>query len=155
VWLRGAVGAAARDRARPFANFYFGGFGNNYVDHGDEKRYRQYYALPGQELNAVSGRNFLKSTVEWNLPPWRFTRAGTPGFYVSWLRPAVFASALATNLDAPDSVRRVTGSLGAQIDLRIAMLSELEMTLSVGGGLSGSRNESSRGEAMISLKLLR
>ena len=24
----------------PFANFFFGGFGNNYVDHGDEKRYR-------------------------------------------------------------------------------------------------------------------
>ena len=32
----------------PFANFFFGGFGNNYVDHGDEKRYREYYSLPGR-----------------------------------------------------------------------------------------------------------
>ena len=55
--VRSRVGAAGRPlvdlapRARrdsrraaatsPLANFYFGGFGNNYVDHGDEKRYRE------------------------------------------------------------------------------------------------------------------
>ena len=55
----------------PFANFFFGGFGNNYVDHGNEKRYREYYSFPGADLNAIPGRNFVKSTVEWNLPPMR------------------------------------------------------------------------------------
>ena len=59
----------------PFANFFFGGFGNNYVDHDDEKRYRETYAFPGAELNEIGGRNFLKSTVELNLPPLRFQRA--------------------------------------------------------------------------------
>ena len=48
------------DASEPFANFYFGGFGNNYVDHRDEKRYREYYALPGAELNEIGGRNFVE-----------------------------------------------------------------------------------------------
>ena len=85
--------------AEPFANFFFGGFGNNYVDHADEKRYREYYAFPGVDLNEIGGRNFLKSTVELNLPPWRFQRVGRPGFYATWMRPALFVTGLATNLD--------------------------------------------------------
>ena len=60
----------------PFANFFFGGFGNNYVDRGDEKRYRHVESFPGVELNEIAGRNFAKATLEWNLPPWRFARAG-------------------------------------------------------------------------------
>src|SRR6185295_15499026 len=69
VWLLNAAGVADGDRANPFANFFFGGFGNNYVDNGEIKRYREYYAFPGFELNALNGRNFGKSTLEWNLPP--------------------------------------------------------------------------------------
>ena len=99
VWFRDAAGFSPNDRAEPFANFFFGGFGNNYVDHRDEKRYREYYGFPGAELNEIGGRNFVKSTVEWNLPPWRFRRVGTPGFYATWLRPAMFVTGLATNLD--------------------------------------------------------
>ena len=55
------AGFSPSDRDEPFANFFFGGFGNNYVDHHDEKRYREYYALPGAELNEIGGRNFVKS----------------------------------------------------------------------------------------------
>ena len=82
------VAQAAHDRAQPFANFFFGGFGNNYVDRGEEKRYREYYAFPGAQLNQLGGRNFLKSMVELNLPPWRFRHAGTPGLHGTWMRPA-------------------------------------------------------------------
>ncbi len=32
IWMRTAGGFSPRDRALPFANFFFGGFGNNYVD---------------------------------------------------------------------------------------------------------------------------
>jgi hypothetical protein len=100
VWLRTAAGVSPGSRAEPFANFFFGGFGNNWVDRGDEKRYRHYYAFPGAELNEISGRNFLKTLVEWNLPPLRFSRLGTPGFFVTWMRPALFAGAL---VDQPRS----------------------------------------------------
>jgi hypothetical protein len=153
LWLRSAAGFSPKPADNPLSNFYFGGFGNNYVDHGDEKRYRQYYALPGKELNEVGGRNFLRTTFELNLPPWRFRRAGVPGFYASWLRPAVFAGALGTNLDET-SLRRVVENVGGQIDLRLSMLSELDLTISVGGALAFEDGRTSR-EAMISLKILR
>ena len=41
IWFRQSAGLFAPDRDLPFANFYFGGFGNNYVDAGNEKRYRE------------------------------------------------------------------------------------------------------------------
>jgi hypothetical protein len=154
IWLRNAVGLSPRDRAQPFANFFFGGFGNNYLDHADEKRYREYYSLPGAELNEIGGRNFLKSTAEWNLPPWRFSRAGTPGFYASWLRPAVFLTGLATNLD-DDQVRRALMNVGAQADIRLSVLSALDMTLSFGGAVALEHGYQPRKELMVSFKVLR
>ena len=72
-------GFSPNDRAQPFANFFFGGFGNNYVDRGNEKRYRETYSMPGAELNEIGGRNFVKSTIELNLPPLRFERARHAG----------------------------------------------------------------------------
>ncbi len=35
IWVRSALGYSAGDRDNPFANFYFGGFGNNWVDYRD------------------------------------------------------------------------------------------------------------------------
>ena len=149
---RPATHSARTDQ--PFADFFFGAFGNNWVDHGDEKRYRQSYAFPGLDLNALGGRSFLKSTVEWNLPPWRFSRLGTPGAYVAWLRPAVFAGGLGTDVGRT-STRRFLTNLGAQIDLRMIVLSELEMTLSVGGAFAFEKDRRTSREGMISLKILR
>jgi hypothetical protein len=153
VWFRTAAGFSPQDPAEPFANFYFGGFGNNYVDHRDEKRYREYYAFPGLQLNEVSGRRFAKSAVEWNLPPVRFARVGTPGFYLTWMRPAIFAGGLMTNLDSSDRRRTLTNA-GAQMDFRLTMLSTLDLTLSAGGAVAFERDQSPRREAMISLKIL-
>jgi hypothetical protein len=154
LWLRTAAGFAPRDRALPFSNFYFGAFGNNYVDRGDEKRYRVVESFPGAELNELAGRNFAKGTVEVNLPPWRFRRLGTPGFHATWLRPAVFATGLATNLD-DRRFRRMASSVGAQIDLRLTALSNQDFTLSFGGAVALESGFRPRREAMISLKLLR
>jgi hypothetical protein len=154
IWFREAAGFSPHDRDNPFANFFFGGFGNNYVDRGDEKRYRQYYSLPGLELNEIGGRNFVKSMVEVNLPPVRFLHLGTPGFYIPWMRPAAFVTGLATNLDDPAS-RRVVLNTGAQVDFRFAVLSVLDLTLSAGGAVAFEEGRPPRREAMISLKVLR
>ena len=115
---------------------------------------RAYYALPGAELNEVGGRNFAKSTLEWNLPPVHFRRAGTPGFYLTWMRPAVFVSGLATNLDAA-SARRTVGDAGGQLDFRLNFLSTLDLTLSIGGAVAFEDGYAPRREAMVSLKVLR
>jgi hypothetical protein len=154
AWVRSAAGVSPRDSSLPFANFYFGGFGNNWVDYRDEKRYREWYSFPGADLNEIAGANFVKSTAEWNLPPWRFQRVGTPGLYAAWLRPAIFVGGLATNLSRPE-LRRVIGDTGGQIDMRIGALSALELTASVGGGIAFEAGHAPRRELMVSLKVLR
>jgi hypothetical protein len=153
IWLRSAAGYSPRDRAQPFANFFFGGFGNNYVDHQDEKRYREVDSFPGADINEIGGRNFVKSLLEWNLPPVRFRRLGTPGFYLTWARPAVFVSGLAANVESAD-VRRVVTNAGGQIDFRFSLLSVLEMTVSAGAAVAFEDGHAKR-EAMLSLKILR
>ena len=154
IWFRQAAGFSPHDRTEAFANFFFGGFGNNYVDHGDEKRYREFESFPGADINEIGGRNFVKSMVELNLPPQRFERMGSPGFYATWLRPAVFVGALATNLE-DDSSRRVLFNTGVQLDVRLSALSVLDLTVSLGGALAVERGYAPRHEFMLSLKVLR
>src|SRR5262245_9022694 len=119
IWFREAGGFSPQNPNQPFANFFFGGFGNNYVDHGEEKRYREYYSLPGAELNEIGGRNFFKSMIEVNLPPLRFLHLGSPGFFIPWMRPAIFVTGLATNPD-DDSTRHVVFNGGRAPDLHIS-----------------------------------
>jgi hypothetical protein len=154
VWVRTAGGFSPQRASEPFANFYFGGFGNNWVDHGEIKRYREYYAFPGAALSEIAGRNFVRSLVEWELPPVRFSRAGTPGFYLSVLRPSVFVGGLVTNLDR-SAMRRTATTTGGQVDLRFTMLSALDMTLSMGAGVRVQHGAAARREAMVSLALLK
>jgi hypothetical protein len=154
IWFRNAAGVAIGEVDDEFANFYFGGFGNNYVDRGVVKRYREFYALPGFELNQVPGRNFYRGMLEWNLPPVRFERVGTPGFFLSWARPSLFVTSLVTNTDS-SQYREDVGDIGAQIDFRFTILSRMDMTLSVGyavGLYGGSAADSD--EFMVSLKVL-
>jgi hypothetical protein len=153
IWLRNSAGIAFGDRQSPFANFYFGGYGNNWVDHGPEKRYREYYSFPGLRLNDIGGRDYGKAMLELNLPPIRFRRAGTPGFYLSWARPALFTGGLITNMDDA-SVRRTVRDVGSQVDLRFSMLSRLDMTLSAGYAVAFGNTQNKHDEFMLSLKVL-
>jgi hypothetical protein len=155
IWLRGTAGLCPGcDPDEPFANFFFGGFGNNWVDHRPEQRYRTWHSFPGIEINEVGGRSFARGMLEWNLPPLRFRRAGKPGFFVTWARPALFASVLGTDLD--DGSRRQTlANAGGQIDFRLVVLHRLEMTLSFGYAAAFEDGFKPRHEGMISLKVLR
>jgi len=153
VWLRNAAGVSAGDRDDPLANAYFGGFGNNYVDDGEAKRYREVLSMPGFEIDALGGRSFVKSMVEWNLPPIRFEALGTPGFYVSWGRPAVFATALVT--DPQDGKFRTEAyNVGAQIDFQLHVLHRLPMMLSFGYATGFEGDGLGEDEFMVSLKIL-
>ncbi len=153
IWFRNAAGASPQNPAEPFANFYFGGFGNNYVDDGEIKRYREHYAMPGFELNALGGRTFAKSTLEWNLPPLVFDRVGTPGFYLAWARASLFGTGLATNFD--DEASRVEAqSAGLQVDFRFQVMHRLDMTLSAGYAAGWIDRVRVDDEVMVSLKIL-
>lgn len=153
VWLRNHAGWSPGPRREPFANFFFGGFGNNYVDRLAEKRYRDMESFPGLELNEIGATNFVKSMLEWNLPPWHFSRLGKPSFFISWLRPAVFATGIVTNLESAND-RRSAANVGAQIDLRWTLMSRLSMTFSVGYAVAFRDDRGRQDETMISLKVL-
>jgi hypothetical protein len=163
VWLRSTAGVADGARTNPYANFFFGGFGNNYIDssaeksqrenYASEKRYREYYSFPGFEINQIAGRSFGRTMLEWNLPPYYFESVGTPAFHLAWLRPAAFASALWTE-PGNSSLRRRYTNLGAQVDLRLSILHWYEMTLSFGYAVGYRGGERSGGEWMVSLQIM-
>lgn len=153
LWLRSAAGLSGGDRADPFATFYFGGFGNNWVDSRAIQRYLMYDSFPGFALNAVPGHDFARQMVEARLPPYVFESAGTPAFYLTWARMALFASALWTDLQE-SGLHDHHESVGAQLDLRFTILHWYEMTLSAGYA-TGYRGWSRSGdEWMLSLKIL-
>ncbi len=153
VWLRNAAGAGIGDPINPFAQFFFGGFGNNWVDHGDIHRYRNFYAFPGIDLNEVGGRTFAKAILEWNLPPLRFNRFGASGFYGSWARTSLFVAGLTTDFDhAP--THQTLADAGVQIDFRFTWLNRLNMTLSTGYAAAFETGFDTRREAMLSLKVM-
>lgn len=153
-WLRTATGYAHGDRDEPFANFYFGGFGNNWVDYRKEKRYREFYSFPGLELNEIGGTNFARATAEWALPPLRFRRLGFPALYCSWARVAVFASGLGLNFSERIVARQRAFNVGAQVDFRFQLLSHLRMTFSTGYAAAWKEDHRPSRELMVSLKVL-
>ncbi len=152
AWLRGAAGTAFGDRDDPFASFYFGGFGNNWIDHQDSKRYRDYYGFPGLELNEAGGRNFAKLTLECNLPPIFFRRLGFPFFYANWISPSLFAGGLVTDLDQKPARRR-WADVGLQVDIRLIALSHHQLTLSLGYARAFAAGHDASDEWMASLKI--
>lgn len=153
IWLRNSAGYAYGERDNPFANYYFGGFGNNWVDHRSSQRYRAYYAFPGVELNEIGGKNYARTMLDLSLPPLRFRRLGAGSFYVTWAKLALFATGAVTNLDRED-LRRYYGNLGAQIDFRITFLSYLRTTVSAGYALAYERDHKNTNEFMFSVKIL-
>jgi hypothetical protein len=152
VWLYTSVGLSEGEETSSFSNYYFGGFGNNYVDDGTIKRYRQYRSLPGFEIDEVAAKDFGKTTLELNLPPLRFREVGAPSLYLSWARPALFASALLA--DPSDPMERTYYSAGAQMDFHFTLAHRLPMTLSVGYAAGFEEGDKVGDEAMISLKIL-
>ncbi len=153
LWSRTAAGAADGSHNETVANFYFGGFGNNYVDDKSVQRYREYYSMPGFKLQELSGLNFVKELVEWTVPPVVFESVGTPSFNLTWLRPSIFAAALWTE-PTDRALRKSYTSVGAQADLRFTLMHWYDMTLSVGYAVGHQGTQRMGSEWMVSLKIM-
>jgi hypothetical protein len=155
LWLRTSGGWSPGKRDASFSNFFFGGFGNNWIDHAASvNRYREYYSFPGVELDAIAGTNFGKALAEWTLPPLRFKRIGLASLYANWLRLTFFSSGIATNVDDA-GLRRELVNAGAQVNLKIVIFSSLESTFSVGYARAMEKGAVPSDETMISLKILK
>jgi len=157
LWLRTAAGKAFGSRSNSLVNFYFSGFGNNWVDHGEVRRYRDYSSFPGVDIDNqadLGGTNFVRAMLEWDLPPFRFRRVGLPLAYANWLRFAFITTGLMTNLD-DEATRRRAASVGGQLDIKLVLFSNLESTLSGGFAVAFTPRYPRSEEWMVSLKILR
>jgi len=131
LWLRTSAGAASGDRTEPYGNFYFGGFGNNYVDDKHYRRYHEPGSFPGVEIDQISGHNYAKALLEINLPPVVFKHLGKPSLFANWASLALFGGGIST--DPSDSnLRQTYYNAGAQLDIRLVGMSLHQFTLSFG-----------------------
>jgi hypothetical protein len=152
IWFYASGGVAGGQALHPLAAFYFGAFRNNYVDNRPEKRYREMESFPGFEIDEIAARRFAKGTAEVNLPPIRFAEIGTPVFYLSYVRPALFGGGMATR--APDGSGHRYYDLGAQFDLNFTVALRLPMVFSVGAAHGWADGHSRKTELLASLKIL-
>jgi hypothetical protein len=154
LWFRASAGTAlAGVRNEPFASFYFGGFGNNWVDHRAIRQFRETESFPGIDINAVGGSNYGRVQVEWTSPPLRFRRVGIPSFYLRWADLALFATGLVTDVDDA-TIRRELASVGAQVDVRLVTLSHLDSTFSFGFATAWGRGIAPSSALMFSFKII-
>ena len=153
LWSRTAMGWSHGNANNPVANFYFGAFGNNKVDDGEVKRYREPESFPGFKIDDLSGQSYVRQMVELNLPPVVFESLGVADFHLQSLRPAVFVSKLWTDPNR-SALRQNYTSIGGQADLRFSVLHWYESTLSFGYAVGLQPGQRRRNEFMISLKLL-
>ena len=83
IWLRTGAASPAGDRDDPLANFYFGGFGNNYVDNGEtasRSAIASSSSMPGFDIDALQRQVVGQGMLEWNLPPLALRGARLAGF---------------------------------------------------------------------------
>ena len=115
--------------------------------------YSQSPASASREINELGGQNFTKGLVEWDLPPLRFRRLGGSSLYATWMRLAFFTGVVATDLDR-DDLRQTVGTLGAQLNLRVTILSYLKATMSVAYAVALQDGRRPSYEFFASLKIL-
>jgi len=153
AWIYAHAGWVGGDSDSPLGALYFGSFRNNYVDNRPEKRYRELESFPGFEIDQIAARKFAKVSGEVNLPPLRFAEVGTPAFYLSYARPALFGGTML--LDAPNGRGYRLHNIGAQIDLAFTVALRLPMVFSVGVARGfGDKDIDGKTEWLASLKIM-
>ncbi|HGY56576.1 MAG TPA: hypothetical protein ENK44_12780 [Caldithrix abyssi] len=153
LWIRSSLGVSGGQRDVAFSNYYFGGFGNNRIDHQNSQRYREFYSFPGTALNSIEAQNYVKLLFEWNLPPLRFRRFGFTNLYLNWARLSLFTSGLAEDI-FKKKYSGTMANIGAQLDFKIVIFTYMSSTFSVGYGAALSEGGRRSDEFMISLKIL-
>ena len=156
LWLRSGFSVSDGHVDSPLSNAYVGSFGNNYVDNaanGGAQRYRDMLSMPGFDIDALSGKTLVKTMLEWSLPPLRFDALGSPGAYLSWMRPEIFASTMVTNVQDAN-LRQHASNVGVQLDFQLQVMHRLPMMFSVGFARGFGGGGLGKNEFMISFQVL-
>jgi len=151
IWFRTSLGQSFGDKEKTNSYFYFGGFGNNWIDYRNPQQYREMQSFPGVDIDRFSALNYAKLTTEIDLPPIRFRKFGLLGFYSTYARFSVFGMGLFTNIE--NSLPNMNYySAGAQLDFELVLFSLIKSTLSFGYARAFGPMLPA-GQYMISLKL--
>ena len=153
AWVYAQAGLAGGQKDSPLGAFYFGSFRNNYFDNRPEKRYREMESFPGFEIDQIAARTFAKVTGEVNLPPIRFEEVGTPAFFLTYARPALFGGTMLVGSPSGRDYR--LHNVGAQVDFAFTIVMRLPMVFSVGVARGfGDKDIDGKTELMASLKIM-
>jgi len=152
LWFRTSAGQSFGKAGITNSYFYFGGFGNNYVDYRSAQQYRDMASFPGVQIDEISALNYGKLSTEVNFRPIRFRKFGLLGFYSTYIRFTVFGQGLFTNF-FNNEINYNWFSSGAQVDLELVLFSLLKSTLSVGYARAYRDHMGPKDQFMISLKL--
>jgi len=120
---------------------------------GSVQRYRELLSMPGFEIDALQGKSVAKAMLEWCIPPLRFETLGSPGFYVSWARPELFATAVESDFSSA-TFRQQAYDVGGQIDLQLNVMHRWPMMLSLGVAQGFGGGGFATTEFMLSLQVL-
>ena len=131
LWFRTSLGQSFGEPDKSNSFFYFGGFGNNYLDYRSAQQYREMTSFPGMEIDAISALNYGKLSTEVNFKPIRFRRIGFKGLYSTYARFTMFGMGMITNV-ANDQPQLNYYSSGVQLDFEVVLFSLLKSTLSFG-----------------------
>lgn len=112
----------------PQGKFYFGGFGNRYLENDPVEQYRKVFRFPGIPIYSIPAKQFGKITIENKLPPLRFGKACLGHHYLSHLDATIFAQGLAIERNWQSTWI----DLGAQINFQLKHWYNLESTISLG-----------------------
>ena len=153
LWLRTSVGQSFGERKNNLSNFYFGGFGNNYVDYREVHQYREFLNFPGFEIDEVAAMNYGKLMAELNLKPIRFKKAGFLGFYTTYTQLSLFGTGLFADIFDPD-YKSIMYNAGAQLNFELVLFSLIKSTFSVGYSRGFRNHEAPNDQFMLSLKIL-
>ena len=151
MWFRTSLGQSFGDSKKSNSYFYFGGFGNNYLDFRSAQQYREMSSFPGVEIDQISALNYGKLITEIDFKPFRFRNFGFLGFYSTYARFSLFGMGLCTNV-ANDQPQLNYFSSGAQLDFELVLFSLLKSTLSFGFSRAYGPMPNSD-QFMVSLKL--
>ncbi|NIV71894.1 hypothetical protein GWN26_05645, partial [Candidatus Saccharibacteria bacterium] len=130
--------------------FYFGGFGNRYLDKGSVKQYRKVFRFPGIPIYSLPGERFVKGMFEHTLPPIRPGNAFLGQHFLSHIDFSWYTQGLWLKSPLND----LWVDVGAQVNFGFHHWFNLKSTFSAGIAQAWSENENSW-EWFVSLKLLK
>jgi len=151
VWMfKFAAGLRHTKKDMAIGRFYFGGFGNRYLENESPMQYRKVFRFPGRRIYSLPGKHFVKFMLENKLPPVWFS-----SLYIG--QHALIRSDLSIYSQTLILEPTWKGSwidLGAQINFHFRHWFNLESDLSIGVAKAWNRYDSSW-EWFISFKPFR